>query len=203
MRIFIGGVACVGKTTAGARLADLLGWRFFDLDVETERFFGTSIERLQKRHLTPHDFRRQVAQALQHVLSLENSRDCVIALPPRGLMGPCWSVIKKVLDAVIIVLDDTPDNILERVTFYDIDSRRIEKVLTNDERRHYLREIKGDITYFRRTCGLDEIRQGVTNAAFLGGVLDFILGDEPTRMAFVEAAEITPEAPAAARAKLP
>ena len=52
-------------------------------------------------------------------------------------------------------------------------------------------------------CGLDEIRQGVTHAAFLGGVLDFILGDEPTLMAFVEAAEIAPETPAAARAKLP
>ena len=151
MRIFIGGVACVGKTSTGAKLAGLLKWQFFDLDAETERFFGTSIERLQNSHFAPHEFRRQVAIALQHVLSLENSRDCVIALPPRGLMGPCWSVIKKMQDAVIVVLDDTPENILERITFYDIDSRKIEKVLTEDKRRRSLREIKGDITYFKRS----------------------------------------------------
>jgi shikimate kinase len=38
MRIFLAGVSCVGKTTIGARLADLLECRFFDLDVETEHF---------------------------------------------------------------------------------------------------------------------------------------------------------------------
>jgi shikimate kinase len=151
MRIFIGGVACVGKTTTGAKLADLLKWRFIDLDTEAEKFFGTSIERLQNSHTTADDFRRDIAKALQQVLSLEESRDCVIALSPRGLMGPCWRVIKKMKDAVIVVLNDTPENILNRITFYDIDSRRIKKVLSGEERRHYLREIKGDITYFRRS----------------------------------------------------
>lgn len=151
MRIFIGGVACVGKTTIGAILADFLRRRFYDLDAETERFFGTSLERLQNRHLTPNGFRRDVAKALQRVLSLEESRDCVIALPPRGLMGPCWKVLQEVQDAVIIVLVDNPENILKRVAFYDIDSRKIDKILTEDERRHYLREIRGDISYFRRS----------------------------------------------------
>src|SRR5712675_875996 len=49
MRIFLAGVSCVGKTTIGAQLAGLLDNRFFDLDVETERFFETSIERLLER----------------------------------------------------------------------------------------------------------------------------------------------------------
>jgi shikimate kinase len=151
MRIFIGGVACVGKTTIGARLADFLRRRFYDLDAETERFFGTSIERLQNRHLTPNGFRRDVAKALQHILSLEESRNCVIALPPRGLMGPCWKVLQETQDVVIIVLVDSPENILERIAFYDIDSGKIDKILTDDERRHYLREIRGDIRYFRRS----------------------------------------------------
>jgi shikimate kinase len=151
MRIFIGGVACVGKTTIGARLADFLRRRFYDLDVETERFFGTSIERLQNSHLAPDGFRHDVAKALQHVLSLEESRSSVIALPPRGLMGPCWKVVQKVQDTVIIVLDDTPENILERVTFYDIDSRKIDRTLSDNERRHYIQEIRGDIGYFKRS----------------------------------------------------
>lgn len=41
MRIFLAGVGCVGKTTIGALLASLIEYQFFDLDVETERFFGT------------------------------------------------------------------------------------------------------------------------------------------------------------------
>lgn len=127
----------------------LLKRRFYDLDAETERFFGTSIERLQNARLAANGFRRDIAKALQHVLSLEVSRNSVIALPPRGLMGPCWKVVRKVQDTVIIVLDDTPENILERVTFYDIDSRKIDKTLSEDERRHYLQEIRGDIRYLK------------------------------------------------------
>ncbi|MCK4241461.1 MAG: shikimate kinase, partial [Candidatus Atribacteria bacterium] len=46
MRIFLTGIACVGKTTIGGKLAVLLGYPFFDLDKEIEDFFETSIERL-------------------------------------------------------------------------------------------------------------------------------------------------------------
>ena len=57
MRVFLAGVSCVGKTTIGAQLATLLEYRFFDLDVETEHFFKTSIERVRSQHLTSHGFR--------------------------------------------------------------------------------------------------------------------------------------------------
>jgi hypothetical protein len=52
-------------------------------------------------------------------------------------------------------------------------------------------------------CGMDIIRERIGDPAFLGGVLDFILGDEPSLLAFVETAELTPETPMAARHKLP
>src|SRR5258708_28783970 len=86
MRIFLAAVSCVGKTTIGARLAGLLEYRFFDLDVEIERFFGTSIERLRNRHLTSHDFRLVASQALKDVVSRQDGCNCVIALPPSGLL---------------------------------------------------------------------------------------------------------------------
>ena len=44
MRVFLTGVGCVGKTTIGAKLADLHNCTFLELDQEIERFFGTSIE---------------------------------------------------------------------------------------------------------------------------------------------------------------
>jgi shikimate kinase len=151
MRIFLAGVSCVGKTTIGAQLAGLLEYRFFDLDVETERFFETSIERLRSRHLTSHDFRCVASQALQHVLSREDSYNCVVALPPSGLLGGYWKVVNETRDATIIVLRDTPENILKRITFYDIDSRPMQKNLTDHAKGLYLREIKRDIAYFGRS----------------------------------------------------
>jgi shikimate kinase len=151
MRIFLTGVACVGKTTIGAKLAELLGHQFFDLDIEIERFFGASIERLRNRHLTQNSFHAQAAQALTHLLALESSADSVIALPPSGLMGGYWKVIKNVPECTIVVLQDTPENILNRITFYDADSCRVQKKLTAEETAYYLREIKRDIAYYGRT----------------------------------------------------
>jgi shikimate kinase len=151
MRIFLAGVSCVGKTTIGAQVAGLLECRFFDLDVEIERFFATSIERLQNRHLTSHNFRLVASRALKHVLSREDSCNCVIALPPSGLLGGYWKVIRETRGATIVVLHDSAENILDRITFYDIDSRLVPMNLTDREKGHYLREIKRHIAYFSRS----------------------------------------------------
>jgi shikimate kinase len=150
MRIFLTGVGCVGKTTIGKKMGELLDVRFFDLDSEIESFFETSIERLQNRFLTIHSFRNEAAKALVHLLSRPESRDCVIALPPSGLMGGYLRAIKKAngINAVIV---DKPENILERITFYDIDSCPIKKELSPNEKKLYLREIKKNITYFRKS----------------------------------------------------
>ena len=173
MRIFLAGVSCVGKSAIGARLAELLRIRFFDLDVETERFFGISIENLRNRHLTSHGFRLAVSQVLQHVLSREDSCHCVIALPPSGLLSALWKVISKTRDATTVVLSDTPENILRRITFYDVESRPLQKKLTDHEKGLYLREIKSDIAYYNRSfrranvtvdinnCGLEEASRKV------------------------------------------
>ena len=150
MRVFLTGVSCVGKTTIGRRLAELLHVSFFDLDEEVEAFFGTSIERLQRRFLTMHSYRSEAAKALVALLSRPESRDSVIALPPGGLMGGFLRVVRRAT-GITIALTDDPENILKRITFYDIDSKLIEMDLTAEEMRLQLREIKKDITYFRKT----------------------------------------------------
>jgi shikimate kinase len=150
MRVFLTGVACVGKTTVGRELAQLLGVDFFDLDHEVEQFFRTSIERLQNKFLTNHSYRNEAAKALVHLLSRPESRESVIALPPSGLMGGYLRAIKK-SPGITVALTDKPENILERITFYDIDSKLIAKEVTAKEKRLYLREIKKDITYFGKT----------------------------------------------------
>lgn len=163
MRIFLAGVSCVGKTTVGARLAGCLECRFFDLDVEIERFFGTSIERLRNRYPASHDFRRLAAQALKNVLSRDDGRRCVIALPPSGLLGSSWKIIKEMRGAIVVVLRDAPENILDRITFYDIDSRLVQKDLTDREKRHYLCEIRQDIAYFGRSFTRAHVTVDITD----------------------------------------
>jgi shikimate kinase len=86
-RIFLTGVSCVGKTTVGKELAALLRVNFFDLDCEVEKFFGTSIEKLQNQFLTIHSYRDKASETLAHLLARPESRPSVIVLPPSGLMG--------------------------------------------------------------------------------------------------------------------
>ena len=111
MRIFLIGAACVGKNSLGRMLAERVKLAFFDLDEEVEEFFGTSIERLQKKFLTMPTYREEAAKVLLRTLERPDSRDSVIALPPSGLMGGYWRVMKKTT-GIIIVLDDRPENIL-------------------------------------------------------------------------------------------
>src|SRR5271155_1533005 len=94
MKVLLTGVACVGKSTAGAELASLLGVPFFDLDTEVEAFYGDSIPRLQARFLTMNNYRRKACRVLTDILSRSEATQCVIALPPSGLRPPHWNVVK-------------------------------------------------------------------------------------------------------------
>ena len=72
-------------------------------------------------------------------------------MPPSGLMDNYWKVIRKTAETIIVALQDAPENILDRITFYDTDSRSIQRNLTAADRRFYLQEIKRDIAYYGRT----------------------------------------------------
>jgi shikimate kinase len=150
VKIFLVGIGCVGKTTVGSKLATRLAlpYFFFDLDDEVEKFFSTPIERLQDRLGTVQAYRQETSKALDHLLHQAGAMDAVIALPASGLMKPCWGIVKKA-NGIVIALEDKAENILNRITFFDKDSVPIKKVLTDEEKRLYLREIKLDITYFK------------------------------------------------------
>ena len=147
MKICLVGVSCVGKTTIGKRLAERLGYSFFDLDTEIEHAFGASIERLKAELLTASAFRQKSAQVLKHLVRQQDKPHWVVALPPSGLMDHYARVLKQGA-CVTIALYDRPENILARITFYDRDSHPIHKELTEAEQAYYLREITADMTYF-------------------------------------------------------
>lgn len=149
LNVFLIGVACVGKTAVGAELAALLKVPFHDLDRIVERFFGRPLAQLQHEFLTTHSYRRTAVQALTDLLQRIDGQDWVIALPPSGLMYPFGREVRK-SGGWVVVLQADPQDILERITFYDDDSNLVEKSLCEREKRLYLREIKKDITYYKR-----------------------------------------------------
>jgi shikimate kinase len=137
-----------------------MGLSFFDLDTEIEQFYGLSIERLQQQYWMAHDFRKAAAKALSFILAKPESQQAVIALPPSGLMGGYLAVIKKTQGLKVVLLD-TPERILDRLVFYDMDSRPMAKHLTDEERPRYLREIKQDISYFKKSCTRTDLQVSI------------------------------------------
>jgi hypothetical protein len=76
---------------------------------------------------------------------------------PSGLMGPYWKIIKDE-SLVTVVLRDRAKNILKRINFFDEYSRPIEKILTDEEKKYYLREISLDMEYFGRSYGKAKVK---------------------------------------------
>lgn len=161
MIILLTGVACVGKSSIGRQLAHDTGFQFFDLDVEIEKYYGKPISRLKADILGEYSWRLKNSPVLKKILDENRHRDTVVALPPSGLMDPYLRVIKK-SNALVVVLKDTPENILKRITFFDIDSKPISKVLNAKEKKYHLNEIKKDITYYKRSYSRAHFQLDIT-----------------------------------------
>ena len=151
-KILITGVSCTGKSTIGRRLAEILDYAFYDLDLELERHFRMPISRLKAQAITGSSFRQKASRVPGRILLENRDRKLIVALPASGLRDWYWKVIKK-HGGIVIALSDFAENILQRIVFYDDDSNRIEKELDERERALYLREIRKDIAYFRRFHG--------------------------------------------------
>lgn len=148
MFLFLTGVSCVGKSTAGKLIAQKLGIEFHSVDYHVELFYGKSIERIQQECLGRAGYNYRYADALSSLLKNLANIPSVIELPPSGLLYKSWNVVKKA-QGITVSLHDKPENILQRIIFTDIDSKMIEITLTNREKRAYLSQIRKDITYFK------------------------------------------------------
>lgn len=150
MRILLVGVSCVGKSTIGKLIAEKLGYMFFDFDFEVEERMGEYISAIKNRHFTEHGYREEVKHIIRDILS-ERKDDIVIAMPPSGLFQSYYAIIKKHPDVLTIVLKDKAKNIVERLTFYDDETKPIFNVVNEDNKHRYYEDIKEDIEYFGRT----------------------------------------------------
>lgn len=159
--IFLAGVSCVGKSSIGARLADIIDFRFCDLDEEAERYFQTPIRRLRDSHKSEYSYLRSISQVLQHALTPRT--DIVVALPPDGLLVPIWDVIKQLRNQITVLIWDTPENIVDRICFFDIDSKPVKKVMTRLDKKEHIFEVKRDMQYFRHSFRRANIKVDIFN----------------------------------------
>lgn len=147
MFLFLTGVSCVGKTTAGRIIAKKLGIEYHSVDYHVELYYGKSIERIINECIGPSGYNYKYAEALAALLKSLAMTPSVIELPPSGLMYKSWLVVKKA-EGITVALHDKPENILNRLIFTDIDSKPIDVTLNDREKKHYLTEIREDISYF-------------------------------------------------------
>jgi shikimate kinase len=92
MRIFLAGVACVGKSTIGACLAKRLDCAFYDLDEEIETYFGAPLQALRAVAFTRQRFRKRYAGVVLTKLITEREPRFVMAPQPSGLQDVMWDV---------------------------------------------------------------------------------------------------------------
>ena len=149
MILYIIGISCVGKTTIGKMLAERIDYSFFDLDDEIQNYYKKPIERIQDECLTMDGYREKASVVLDKIFA--KNVDSVIAGTPSGLKFSYLQVYQryKHKDLFSICLNDSFENVLDRLTFYDKDSNPITERLDESKRKRYLKEIRADYNYFK------------------------------------------------------
>ena len=147
MNILLFGISNVGKTTIGGILAQKLGYVFFDLDEEVKKRHHITLEQFVNT-VWPYERDQIRGEIIGSILCL--CKDTVIAVTPMYYTRFFGKYLNRE-DVMAIELQDTPENIFNRLVFSD----QNDHVYKDDEyrdahREYYLREIKKDITYYRK-----------------------------------------------------
>lgn len=147
MNLLLFGVSNVGKATTGQLLASKLGYKFYDMDEEVKSYLHITREEFVNT-VWPYERDKIRGEILGKLILWQE--DKVIAVT--AMYYSRW--FSKYLlrdDVTAIELQDSPENIFSRLVFSDEN----DQVYKDDEYRdahaaYYLREIKKDITYYRK-----------------------------------------------------
>ncbi len=148
MVIMLFGTSCVGKTSVGKKLAELINFDFFDLDDELKKFYNMTIEEFSNE-----GFRSDRDKKRSTVLSniIENdSKNKVIAVSPIYYSRNFTKFLKR-KDVLAIELQDSPQNIFERLVFYDEnDNVYKDDEYKNKHKKYYIKDIKSEKTFYKQ-----------------------------------------------------
>lgn len=174
MILYLVGISCVGKTTIGKMLAEKIDYSFFDLDEEIQNYYKKPIERIQEECLTMNGYREKASIVLDELFA--KNIDSVISGTPSGLKFSYLQVYKrhKNKQLLSVCLNDSFENVLDRLTFYDKDSNPVTERLNESKKKRYLREIKADYNYFKDSYKRADLQVNIDNVK-LEKIPDMIL----------------------------
>lgn len=148
MTILLFGVSNVGKTTVGEKLAQRLGYVFYDLDDEVKKYYDTTLEAFIKAGtLNERDKKRGIV--IREIMN--NSVDKVFAISPI-YHSICFNKYISKEDVLAIELQDFPESIFQRLVFSDEN----DKIYKDDQykylhKRYFISEIKKDINCYKKS----------------------------------------------------
>jgi deoxyadenosine/deoxycytidine kinase len=73
-----------------------------------------------------------------------------------------------------ICLNDSFENVLDRLTFYDKDSNPITEILGESKKKKYLKEIKADYNFFKDSYNRADFQINIDNVR-LEGISEMII----------------------------
>lgn len=152
------------KQQLGKLLAENIEFSFFDLDVEIQNYYNKPIERIQDECFSMNVYREKASKVLDYLFS--KNIDSVISGTPSGLKFSYLQVYKKHKadkDLYSIQINDSCENILDRLTFYDKDSNPIIEQLDDSKKKKYLKKINADYNYFRDSYKRADLKIDINN----------------------------------------
>lgn len=153
--ILLFGISNVGKTTVGELLSKKMKYTFFDLDEEIKKYYNTTLEEFQK--LFPYENAQKKGAVIKNII-LKNNKNIIIAVSPIYYSVNFNYLLKKE-NVLAIELQDTPNNIFDRLLFSDEnDNVYFDDEYKNENKSHYIKEIKKDITYYKRAFSKIEFK---------------------------------------------
>ena len=110
------GVTCVGKTTIGRIVANELQYGFFDVDDEMKLFYNDTIENIQ-RGCFGDGYDEKKGRVLKDILG-RCGENAIIAMSPIYYTTKYKTMFKN-YGVLSIVLEDSPENIANRIIYTD------------------------------------------------------------------------------------
>ncbi|WP_310604586.1 shikimate kinase [Anaerosporobacter sp.] len=150
MNILLFGISNVGKTAIGKIMAQKLNYDFYDIDDEVKQYYGY---KNMDEFIHKNGYVVERDQKRSYIIGLVVKKDGnkVIAVPPIYYTRYCMNSLKKVSAEVIkIEIQDTPENIFNRLIFADDNDQLYhDDEYKNAHKSYYLKQIKQDISGYK------------------------------------------------------
>lgn len=148
MKILLFGITNVGKSTIGKMLSKELNYNFDDIDDEIKKKYKT-IDIFKEKYPSDYERHMQRGNILKNVVN--KYKDNVVIAVSSIFYEEFFNDVIGQANVLAIELQDSPENILERLVYADENDEVHPLVIkTKSEKDYYLKEIKEDIKYYKR-----------------------------------------------------